>query len=146
MSRLVTLLTLVLAFTTCSSAAFAEEPFTGSWTIDLRTTSERQRGAECGVAEFVLTQTGEAISGSHSFATIDCGRINEGGAVHGVVVGHTAVLVVASGRNDAIAMGTAKLVRGKLQWRTVNEIKASTVEGDSSLILGEGTLTRVRSN
>jgi hypothetical protein len=91
---------------------------------------------------FNLTQTGEVITGTHSFSTVGCGRLNEAGPVNGVVVGDSAVLVVTSGRNGAIAIGTAKLVRGKLQWRTVDEIKAGTPEGDSPLILGTGTLTR----
>ena len=144
MSRLVQLLMLAVGLVAFSGAVLAGESFTGVWTIDLRTAPERQRGAECGRAEFVLTQTGEAVAGSHSMATVDCGRVNDGGAVSGVVVGNTAVLVVTSGRNEAIAMGTAKLTRGKLQWRTVEEIKAGTPEGDSPLILSRGTLTRVR--
>jgi hypothetical protein len=120
----------------------AGEPFTGAWTVDLRTPAEQQRGTECGAAEFVLTQTGEAITGTHSMATAGCGRLNEGGPVKGVVVGNTAVLVVTSGRNGAIAMGTAKLSKGKLQWRLVEEISPGSPEGDSPLILGNGSLAR----
>ena len=75
-------------------------------------------------------------------AVAGCGRLNEAGPVKGVVVGTTAVLVVTSGRNGEIAMGTAKLSKGKLQWRKVEEIKAGSPEGDSPLILGRGSLTR----
>lgn len=121
----------------------AGESFTGTWAIDLRTAAERQRSAECGMAEFVLKQTGTAIAGTHSMVVVGCGRLNEGGPVKGVVVGSTAVLVVTSGRNDAIALGTAKLSKGKLLWRQVEEIKAAVQDGDSPLILGEGLLTRM---
>lgn len=123
-------------------SSVAGEPFTGTWTIDFRTPAERQRSAECGTAEFVLRQAGDAISGTHSMAVAGCGRLNEGGPVRGVAVGKTAVLVVTSGRNGAIAMGTAKLSRGKLQWRQVEEIKAGSPEDDSPLILGNGSLAR----
>ena len=123
-------------------SSIAGELFTGTWTIDLRTAAERQRRAECGTAEFVLTQSAEAINGTHAMAVAGCGRLNEGGPVKGVAVGKTAVLVVTSGRNGAIAMGTAKLSEGKLQWRQVEEIKAGSPDGDSPLILGNGSLVR----
>ena len=131
-------LALGLLFHVASSAA--GESFTGTWTIDLRTSAERQRGAECGTAEFVLTQAGEVIAGTHSLAVAGCGRLNEGGSLKGVVVGSTAVLVVTSGRNGAIAMGTAKLSKGKLRWRLVEQIAGGSPEGDSPLILGGGSL------
>lgn len=135
---------LALSLIVYASCAVAGEPFTGIWTIDLRTPSERQSGAECGTANFVLTQTGDAINGSHSMATVSCGRLNEGSPVRGVVVGSTAVFVVTSGRNGAVVVGTAKLSKGKLQWRQVDEIRPGDSEADSPLILGRGSLTRVR--
>ncbi len=48
-------------------------------------------------------------------ATVDCGRLNEGGegTVTGVVTGNTAVLVVTSGRNGAIMLGTARQLGSK---------------------------------
>jgi hypothetical protein len=61
-----------------------------------------------------------------------------------IVVGNTAVLVVASGRNSAVAMGTAKLANGELRWRLVEEISPGSPEGDSPLILGSATLARAR--
>ncbi len=135
---------LTLSLLGYASCAVAGEAFTGIWTIDLRTQSERQSGAECGTANFVLTQTGDAINGSQSMATVSCGRLNEGSPVRGVVVGSTAVLIVTSGRHGAIVMGTAKLSKGKLQWRQVDEIRPGDSEADSPLILAHGSLMRVR--
>jgi len=79
-------------------------------------------------------------------ATSQCGRINEGGkdTVKGIALGSTAVLVVTSGRNGAIVLGSAKLSQGNLQWRTVEEIKSGEPEDDSPLILRSGTLLRVK--
>jgi hypothetical protein len=144
MNRFIPPIALALGLLSYVGSSVAGEPFTGTWTIDLRTPAERERSAECGTAEFVLTQAGDAISGTHSMAVAGCGRINEGGPVRGVVVGKTAVLVVTSGRNGAIAMGTVKLSKGKLQWHQVEEIKAGSPEGDSPLILGSGSLARAR--
>jgi hypothetical protein len=120
----------------------AQPPFTGKWEIELRTQSQRKQNVECGNASFALVQVGDQITGSHSMATAGCARINEGGdgTVKGVVVGTTAVLVVTSGRNGAIVMGTATLRAGSLHWRTVDEIRAGEPQGDSPLILGQGVL------
>ena len=142
MNRLISSVSLGLGLLGYVDFSIAESTFTGIWTIDLRTPAERQHGAECGTAEFVLTQAGDAITGIHSMAVAGCGRLNEGRPVKGVVVGNTAVLVVTSGRNGAIALGTAKLSKGRLQWRQVEEIKAGSSEGDSPLILGSGSLAR----
>lgn len=71
-----------------------------------------------------------------------CGRQNEGGDVKGVVVNQTAVLVVTSGRNGAIVLGTATIRDGALYWETLEQISEGEPETDSPLILGKGTLTR----
>jgi hypothetical protein len=67
---------------------------------------------------------------------------NEGdpGSVKGTVVGSTAVLVVTSGRNGAIVMGKATRKGDAINWVTLEDIKSGEPEGDSPLILGEGTL------
>ena len=118
--------------------------FTGHWSIDLRSAEARARNAECGSAEFELSQQGDRISGSHSFATVDCGRVNEGGpdSVRGVVVNGEAVLVVTSARNGAVVLGTAKLRNGKLYWHYREEVRPSDVEGDSPLILESAVLVQ----
>ncbi|MBS1191389.1 MAG: hypothetical protein H6R10_3181 [Rhodocyclaceae bacterium] len=122
----------------------ADTDFTGTWSIDLRSKAERKRGVECGSASFSLTQVGNKVSGEHVFSTPGCSRLNEGGegTVKGVVVGSTAVLVVTSGRNGGVVMGTATKEAGTLHWNTVEEIKPGETEGDSPLILDKGILTR----
>jgi hypothetical protein len=121
-----------------------EMPFSGNWQIDLRTQAERANKVECGIATFELHQSGKKISGSHTFATPSCGRINDGGdgTVKGYVVGQTAFLVVTSGRNGAIVMGRADRVANSLRWLVLDEIKGGEPEGDSDLILSRGTLHR----
>jgi len=134
-----------IATASCLSVAnAAPSNFSGNWFIDLRTPTEREQKLDCGAAEFDLTQSGDRIVGSHSMATVGCGRLNEGGAetVKGVVVGGIAVLVVTSARNGAVVMGKARLQGGELHWQTLEEIRPGEPEGDSPLIMGRGVLTR----
>lgn len=120
-------------------------PFTGTWSLDLRTPAEKAAKAECGTATFQLQQVGEKIVGEHSFATVHCARINEGGAgsVKGVAVGKRAVLVVTSARNGQIVVGAATVRARALHWKVVEEIKPGEPPEDSGLILQQGVLQKV---
>lgn len=100
-----------LFFYVGSSAA--GESFTGTWIVDLRTPAERQRGTGCGTAEFVLTQAGEVITGTHAMAVAGCGRLNEQGPVKGVIVGSTAVLVVNERTKRRDSNGYSQAREGK---------------------------------
>lgn len=141
MPRLFAVIATVLCLSAANAAPFS---FSGNWLVDLRTTTERAQKLDCGTAEFNLTQTGDRVVGSHSMATVGCGRLNGGGAetVKGVVVSGIAVLVVTSGRNGAVVMGTGTLRGDELHWQTLDEIRPGEPEGDSPLILGRGVLTR----
>ena len=126
-----------------AGATYAKtEDFSGTWYIDLRSKVERQEQKDCGGAYFALTQVGDSITGNHTFATVGCGHLNEGGenSVKGIAVGSTAVLVVTSGRNGAIVMGKAVKRHHLLYWTTLDEIAPGQGEGDSPLILDKGVL------
>ena len=139
-----TLIFLFIAHPALSNAQQLLAPFTGTWSIDLRTPAQRKEKAECGTATFKLIQTGTKLVGDHTFATPQCSRLNEGGegSVKGMVVGDTAVLVVTSGRNGQIVMGSAKVRAGALHWQVTEEIKPGEPEGDSGLILHKGVLQK----
>lgn len=141
-------MTILKILTAASLFAFVQLPalaadtdFSGRWRIDLRTTKERQQQRDCGGATFVLKQAGDRIVGNHTFATVGCGRLNEGGdeTVKGIVVGATAVLVVTSGSNGAVVFGKATRQGDRLQWSTVDEVAPGQPE-DDALILQKGTL------
>lgn len=125
-----------------STTASAQPPFTGNWSIDLRSSEQRQQNAECGEAYFKLSQVGDKVTGDHGFVTVDCGRQNEGGegTVKGVVIGATAVLVIISGRNGGMVLGRAVRRGSNLDWVTLEELKPGEPEGDSPLILDKGLL------
>ncbi|HEY9101941.1 hypothetical protein [Chitinimonas sp.] len=126
------------------SVLAADADFSGRWFIDLRSKEERKAKVECGSAEFYLVQKGKKITGQHTFATPQCGRMNdsEEETVKGEVIGSTAILTVTSGRNGAVVRGKAVLQKGALHWQVLEEIKAGDVEGDSALILEKGILVR----
>lgn len=131
----------------CLSLAHAESgPFTGRWEIDLRSKPQRASSAECGVAVFDLHQDGDKITGDHRMSTVGCGRMNEGGqgAVKGVVINGVAALVVTSGRNGAVVLGTAALKGGYFHWTYREEIHPGTPENDSPLILDSAVLRAVQ--
>jgi hypothetical protein len=135
----------LLSIATLERAEAARRNYSGTWTIDLRSASERKANAECGSATFKLKQIGSQITGEHSFATVGCSRLNEGGEgnVQGRVHHGKALLMVTSGRNGAIVHGIATLKGSNLQWQTLEEIKPGNPEGDSPLILGHGVMHRV---
>ena len=93
---------------------------------------------------------GAGYNSSSHIVLVSAWSINEssveGGdkTVKGIVISETAVLVVTSGRNDAVVMGTATLQGGALHWQALEEIRAGEPEGDSPLILEKGVLTRKR--
>jgi hypothetical protein len=127
------------------SVRAADSKFSGTWSTDLRTPEQKAQNAECGEATFILKQVGKQITGSHTMATVGCGRLNEGGegTVKGRVVGSRALLLVTSGRNGATVKGVATLRNNVLFWETKEEVKAGEPAGDSPLILGKGSLTKV---
>ncbi len=125
------------------TAQASDISFSGAWSVDLRTPQEQKQKIECGTAEFRLIQKGQNISGSPSFATPGCGRLDEGGedSVKGVAIGDTAVLTVRSGRNGAIVLGKATRSGTYLDWQILDTIQAGE-SGDSPLILHKARLTR----
>lgn len=135
---------LMLATLFTTTAVAGPPDFSGQWTLDFRTPAERSQKIECGSAEFVLTQQGNRVTGSHSMASVGCGRVNEGDgdSVKGVIVDQTAVLVVTSGRNGAVVFGIATVRDGSLHWEVLDEIYAGEPADDSPLIMWKGILSR----
>jgi hypothetical protein len=141
------LATFIFIYPIQSNAQQASALFTGKWSIDLRTPAQKKEKTECGSATFVLIQSGTKIVGNHSFAAAGCGRINEGGdcTVKGTAIGKASVLVVTSGRNGQIVIGTATIRGGALHWQVTDEVKDGEPVGDSGLILHKGVLKKVHS-
>jgi hypothetical protein len=129
---------LLAAFSVQTMAA----DFSGNWKMDLRNAEQKARNAECGSAVFELRQDGSKITGSHAMATVDCGRVNEGGegTVKGSATGTRAILFVTSGRTGEVVRGVAMLKGDSLYWETKEAVTDG--ERDDSLILSQGVLAR----
>ena len=138
------LFSFLIAFPAFLNAQQLSTPFTGTWSIDLRTLAQKKEKVECGIATFKLVQTGTKIVGDHFFATAACGRLNDGGegTVKGITVRDTAVLVVTSGRNGQIVLGSATVRAGALHWQVTAEIRPGEPDGHSGLILNKGVLQK----
>lgn len=137
---------LALGFAVSALGSAYAGPFDGTWTIDLRSPVEKKSSADCGLAVFVLKQSGREITGNHQMATVGCGRLNEGGddTVRGTARGNSAELTVTSGRNGEVVRGRATRVGNSLRWNVTEQLKPGDPEGDSGLILHHGTLERGR--
>lgn len=131
---------LILTLFVATSTVAAGRDFSGRWTIDIRPPEAVKQNKDCGFASFDLKQTGDRVTGTHTFATSGCGRINEGGPVTGIVVSpNKAVLIVTSARNGAIAYGVVVLLPDDdLDWKTIGYVREP--DGDSPLILEHGRL------
>ncbi|WP_165681354.1 hypothetical protein [Metapseudomonas otitidis] len=117
--------------------------FTGSWYLDLRTPEQQAAQAECGGAGFDLTQQGNTVHGTHYLATVNCGKLNDGGEVRGTVTGSEAVLFVTSGRTGEVVKGKATLQGDTLRWQVLETVKAGEPEWEAGLVLREGALGRI---
>lgn len=141
--RLARLLAALLLLQATPALCLAEPTFTGSWYLDLRTPEQQAAQAECGGAGFDLTQQGNTVLGTHYLATVNCGKLNEGGEVRGTVTGSEAVLFVTSGRTGEVVKGKATLQGDTLRWQVLETVKAGEPEWEPGLVLREGTLGRV---
>ena len=116
-------------------AAAGNANFAGNWTSDTRPAEMRSRDDICGNVSLVLTQDGEDIHGAYYNAPVGCGRIEDGGQVHGVAIGNSAVLTITSARNGAVAIGVARISSGRLTW-TLKEYATDGEPSGDDLILG----------
>lgn len=130
----------LLLLSTFALAGPAPE-LSGSWSIDLRNTSEIKAGLACGNAGLHLQQSGQTITGTYHYATPGCGRIEESGTVVGSATANAAILNITSTRNGAIVRGQAQLHGNKLLWQALEVVKEGVPAGDE-LILQHAELRR----
>ncbi|MDL5600397.1 hypothetical protein [Metapseudomonas otitidis] len=140
--RLVLSAAVLLLLPTIAIPCLAEPTFTGSWYLDLRTPEQQAAQAECGGAGFDLTQQGNTVLGTHYLATVNCGKLNDGGEVRGTVTGSEAVLFVTSGRTGEVVKGKATLEGDTLRWQVLETVKAGEPEWEPGLVLQSGVLGR----
>ena len=128
----------LLAFASTSSLA---QSFSGEWKVDFRSQDQRSKQVECGSASFNLTQQDAKIRGTFSAGTPNCGRMDDGGQVRGMVTSpKSAVLIVQSARDNSISIGSASISpEGFLSWETSDHL----FEQGDNLIPVRATFRRI---
>jgi len=118
------LLMLGSAFTQAGEPA----PFTGTWSVAW---CDKARPSQaCGGFTVHLLQQGSRLCGTHSGATPNLSRLDEGGdqSIVGTVLNDTAVLTIRSGRNDSIHLVTARRQGGALDWQLTDTVLKSDTD------------------
>lgn len=117
----------------------AQSNFNGVWEIRW---CGNVSSHECGGFFLYLVQNGNRICGDHFFATVNVGRLNEGGSrsVVGTIAGNIAQVKIKSGRDNSIFRAQIRHLENKLDWRLGRQIKAGNF--DEPLIAEHVILTR----
>ena len=121
-----------------SSTRAAKADFNGSWSVQW--CDKADPDADCGGFDIELTQVGDKISGESFGARVRLAQIDEGGLVHGIAIGSTAILTIESMRSGGIYLVEATIDGRCLHWKMRDTIRRS--ERDIDIIAGEELLTK----
>lgn len=116
----------------------ADADVRGIWSVQWCDTSAPD--IDCGGFGVDLLQTSDTIRGEYFGARPKLSQIDEGGVIHGVVVGNTAVLTVESRRSGAIYLVQATVHGDCMRWTLRDTVREP--EGDIDLIALDEVLTR----
>lgn len=120
------------------SAKAAKADFNGSWSVQW--CDKTDPDADCGGFDVDLTQVGDKISGESFGARARLSQIDEGGVVHGIAIGNTAILTIESMRSGGIYLVEATIDGRCMRWKMRDTIRRS--ERDIDIIAGEDVLTK----
>lgn len=134
---LIAVCTTFLMSVPASAASFT---LTGAWGVKW---CDKDPQHACGGFYLYLVQQGNRICGDHFYATLNVGRLNEGGpkSIIGVVSGTKAKVTIRSGRNNSVFRAHIKRSGKTLDWLLLEQIK--TGEGDEPLIHEKARLVRL---
>ncbi len=137
---------MIIALLACLMAGCAShargraDTFTGEWSV--KWCDKTDLNADCGGFSVSLVQNGDRLCGSYSGARVRLTQIDEGGsrAIHGVVVGDTAILTVESGRSGAIYLVSAYMRGDRIRWKMRDTVREA--EQDIDIIAADDELER----
>lgn len=124
---------------TASRAQSAPADFSGTWSV--RWCDRSNPKLDCGGFNLDLIQDGERLCGDFGGALVNLRQVDEG-RVTGSVVGHTAIIAVASQRSESVVLVRAELSGNALRWKQVDTVVEGN--GDISVIATDERLTRER--
>ncbi|TXH65154.1 MAG: hypothetical protein E6Q88_14325 [Lysobacteraceae bacterium] len=131
------------ALTACASSPKAqdrEDAFDGQWSV--RWCDKTAPDADCGGFTVDLAQDGDQIKGESSGARVRLTQIDEGGLVHGIAVGDTAVLTVESLRSGAIYLVRATVRGDCMVWKMRDTVRPA--QQDIDIVAFDDVLERKR--
>lgn len=133
------------AFPTSESGEVTHQPstntdFSGSWSVQWCDKTEPE--ADCGGFDIDLTQAGDKISGDAFGARVRLAQIDEGGIIHGIAVGNTAILTIESLRSGGIYLVKAAVDGNCMRWEVRDTIRKA--ERDIDIIALDDVLTKRR--
>jgi hypothetical protein len=96
--------------------------------------------ADCGGFDIDLTQEGDKISGDAFGARVRLAQIDEGGVIHGIAIGSTAILTIESLRSSGIYLIKATVDGDCMRWKMRDTIRPA--EQDIDIIAFDDVLTK----
>lgn len=115
--------------------------FSGGWSVQW--CDKTDPDADCGRFDVELTQVGNKISGESFGARARLSQIDEGGIVHGIAIGNTAILTVESLRSGGIYLVEATIEGRCMHWKMEETIRER--ERDIDIIATDDVLTKASS-
>lgn len=112
--------------------------FSGNWSV--KWCDKTAPEADCGGFFVELKQQGDLLSGESYGARVRLAQIDEGGVVHGLTNGQTAVLTVESGRSGAIYLVQASIDGDCMHWTMRDTVRPA--ERDIDIVAFDDVLTR----
>lgn len=116
----------------------ANADFSGSWSVQWCDKTDPE--ADCGGFDIDLTQAGDKISGDAFGARVRLAQIDEGGIIHGIAVGNTAILTIESLRSGGIYLIKAAIDGNCMRWEMRDTIRKA--ERDIDIIALDDVLTK----
>ena len=116
----------------------ADTDFSGIWSVQWCDKTDPE--ADCGGFDIDLTQAGDKISGDAFGARVRLAQIDEGGIIHGIAVGNTAILTIESLRSGGIYLIKAAVDGNCMRWEMRDTIRKA--ERDIDIIASDDVLTK----
>lgn len=116
--------------------------FSGDWSVQW--CDKTDPAADCGGFDVNLTQAGDKISGDSFGARARLAQIDEGGVIHGIAIGNTAILTIESSRSGGIYLVQATVDGRCMQWKMRDTVRKA--EQDIDIIAMDDLLTKKHSS
>lgn len=105
------------------SLSDSSKGFGGAWKAKF--CDKGNPSAVCGSLNLYLYQNGYRLCGRHSAATIGLNQVDEGQprSIVGAVIGATAIVTLASGRNDGIYLAKLQRDGPRMEWEILEDVR-----------------------